>query len=117
MSDERVNETMLLIMQRVPNIRVFRQNVAKLPDRTGRWIQFGVPGMADIGGIAGPEGWRVEIEMKPTERKAHQSKKTVERQRRWRAMIDGLGGIYILARGENDAVDQLIAALEERRCG
>lgn len=110
---EQVNSTMLMIMERVPDVRVFRQNVAKLPDRTGRWIQFGVPGMADIGGIAGPGGWRIEIEMKKG--KGHRNKKTIERQKNWRKMIESLGGIYIIAVSPSHAVEQLLAALEERR--
>lgn len=70
--------------------------------------------MADIGGIAGPGGWRLEIEMKK-EGAAHRNKKVIERQDNWRKMIESLGGIYIKATSEHDAVEQLLDALKERR--
>jgi len=115
-SDERISETLLLISSALPQVRVWRQNVAKLPNLQGRWVQFGIPGMADIGGIAGPGGWRIEIEMK-RERGAHKDKRTNERQANWRRMIERFGGIYIKATNERDALAQLEVALKERTDG
>jgi hypothetical protein len=71
--------------------------------------------MADIGGIAGPGGWRVEIEMKREGGKKHRDKMVIDRQTRWREMIESLGGIYIQATNEIEAVEKLKAALKERR--
>ena len=115
MADERVNETLLLIAAELPNVRAWPQKVRKMPDpHTKGWVQFGVPGMADISGVAGPGGWRIEIEMKNLKGE-HRNKKTIERQKNWRRMIESLGGIYIKAAGERDAVEQLKAVLEEKR--
>lgn len=70
--------------------------------------------MADITGIVGPEGWRLEIEMK-REGRDHRDKKVIERQKNWRRMIEAHGGIYILAHNEFDAVAQLRETLKARR--
>lgn len=113
MSESGITKQTLLALSQLDGVRVWRQNVAKLPDLTGQWIQFGIPGMADVGGIAAPGGWRLEIELKKG--KGHRNRKVIERQKRWRAMIERHGGIYLLARNAQDAVEQLKAVLAERR--
>lgn len=70
--------------------------------------------MADISGAISPEGWRVEIEMKP-ERGAHRNKKTLLAQKRWGIMIKKCGAIYITAVSEFDACEQLEDELLRRR--
>lgn len=113
MSDERINETLLLITQKVEGVRVWPQKVRTIKTEHGEWFRVGIKGMADISGIALP-GIRLEIEMKNL-KGDHRNKETIEAQKKWGRMIRSLGGIYIKASGEMDAVAQLKAALKERR--
>jgi hypothetical protein len=63
-------------------------------------VRFGVPGQADISGIL-VGGRRLEIEVKgPTGRMSDQ-------QRKFRAMIECFGGLYILARSVDDVTQAL----------
>lgn len=102
----------LLALSKIEGVRVWRQNVAKLPDLTGRWVQFGIPGMADISGI-GPGGVRLEIEMKSG--KGHRDKRVIARQEAWQRMIVKHGGIYVRAFSVEEAETRLLEAIEERR--
>lgn len=74
-------------------------------------VHSGVPGMADLNGIIkiGPYGVRIEVEIKTG--KARQSTK----QRAYQRMIESLGGIYIVARSEEQAVKELREKIEEKR--
>lgn len=65
-----------------------------------RYISFGLKGAADLTGIL-CDGTRLEIEVKSGA--ATQS----EEQKNFQKMIEKYGGIYILARSEDDAVNQL----------
>lgn len=95
----------------IPGLRLFRQNVGLaysrdeveklLAGRSARPVQYGVAGMADLGGIAGPSGRRVEVECKVGTGRQNPN------QKKWQAMIEGQGGVYILAR----SVDQVVAEL------
>ncbi len=69
----------------------------------------GIKGQADINGImkVGPTGIRLEIEIKTGD--AVQSKE----QKNWQKMITNLGGIYIVARCEKQAVKDLLEARHE----
>lgn len=115
MSESGIVKQALVALARVVGIRMWPQKVRKLPDpmTENAWIQFGVPGMADTSGIAGPEGWRVEIEFKKG--KGHRNKTTIERQRKWRAMILKHGGICLQANTAVDAVKLLSFELKRRR--
>lgn len=78
----------------------YRRNTGAARDaRTGRLVRFGLPGMADIGGIY--RGRAVEIEVKTEKGKQSQP------QRNWQAAVERAGGIYILARSVNDVMDVL----------
>jgi hypothetical protein len=79
----------------LPRCYFWRQNtgVAKAGDRS---IRFGVPGQADITGVA--NGRRVEIEVKsPTGRQRPD-------QKAFQSRITDAGGIYIVARSLDDAL-------------
>lgn len=65
--------------------------------------------MADLGGIAGPTGTRVEIECKAG------AGRQSEAQRNYERMIKKHGGIYILARSAEQAKSDLEAELSLRR--
>jgi hypothetical protein len=100
-----VNETsiqaaiMIAVQQAYPAAVVFRRNVGKARDPSGRVIRFGLPGQADIGAII--DGRPVEIEVKTA------SGRQSQEQRNWQAAVERAGGIYILARSPDDALTQL----------
>lgn len=86
-------------------IRIWQQNTGAA--KRGRaFIRFGVPGQADISGITA-DGRRVEIECKTGEGKRKKE------QVRWGKMIEGMNGVYVLAR----SLEDVRSALEcEPRC-
>lgn len=96
-------------------MRVWRNNRVKTMaiGRGGqpRMISAGVDGQADISGIlavptpGGLIGIRLEIEVKAGKDKQSDAQKNFQR------MIEGFGGIYILARG----VDSALADIENAR--
>lgn len=99
-------KNILFSLGRIKEIRVWRQNSGKLPNEQGRMVQFGTPGAADITGIL-PDGRRLEIEVKtPTGRQS-------EQQKRYQDMIERFGGVYILARSVDDAVNAVRRLIEE----
>lgn len=77
-------------------LRIWRANVLVARDHTGRVVRAGIKGQADISGIRLPGGQRVEIECKAGRRGQ------TDDQRRWQAMIEKHGGLYILARHVDD---------------
>lgn len=103
------NET--AIMQRIllalgahPACRIWRMNTGALPDQHGRLIRFGVPGMADIIGLLRPSGRFLAIEVKtPTGRQS-------EQQRSFQRMVEAAGGLYVLARSVEEAVQAVTRA-------
>jgi len=74
----------------------------------GRYIAFGVKGAADLTGIL-RDGTRLEIEVKTG--KARQTPHQVEYQR----MIEGMGGIYLVARSGTDLIEALGNICKQRR--
>ena len=85
-----------------PRLRAWRQNtgVAQFGDRA---VRFGVPGCADILGLIAPSGRMLAIEVKS------ESGKQSDAQKRFQGMIQGFGGLYVLARSLED-VDRALAA-------
>jgi len=93
-------EIMLAIQRRWPQAVIYRRNVGKARDpRSGRVIQFGIAGQADIGVII--DGRAVEVECKSET--GRQSKE----QRRWQTVVERAGGAYLLARSADAAVSEI----------
>lgn len=96
---------LIQIPQRFPNIRVWRNNrIDAVVLRRGgskQKVSAGVDGQADLSGIVGPLGRRLEIEVKACKDRMRDSQKGFAR------MITDLGGIYIVARD----VAECLAAL------
>lgn len=67
----------------------------------GRLVKFGLEGQGDLSGIL-KGGRRLEIECKTATGKQR------EAQTRFQRMIEGLGGLYILARSVGDIDERLI---------
>ena len=78
-----------------PDIRLWKQATGAARTKTGAVLKFGIKGQADISGIT-DTGQRIEIECKTG--KGRLSKE----QKRWRAMIEKFGGVYVLARSVED---------------
>jgi hypothetical protein len=122
-SNELTNTLLLEIPKRFPQCRVWRANSATaFPlDRAkaalryllqnnikaaieclrSRPIRFGVPGQADISGVAGPAGRRLEIEVKVG------TDKLRPEQVAFRKMCLDRGAVYIEARDVETALKEL----------
>jgi len=88
---------LLGIGREFPAIRAWRSNTGAFKDAFGQFIRFGLPGSADISGIIGPGGTRLEIECKNANGKQSECQKAFEK------MIASAGGVYILARSWEEA--------------
>ena len=100
---------LIRIPEQFPNVRVWRSNV--LVARAGdRIVRAGLTGQADISGIGGPRGVRLEIEVKAGKDRISPA------QENFCAMIRRHGGIYILARDIEQALVELKTQMEARGC-
>lgn len=92
-------------------IRVWRNNRVKTMaiGRGGkpRMISAGVDGQADISGIIGPFGRRVEIEVKAGRDPLSDAQKA------FRSMIIRLGGVHVVARDVDGALEDLALQLQK----
>jgi hypothetical protein len=103
-SETEIMQQILLALGAHPACRIWRMNTGALPDQHGRLIRFGVPGMADIIGLLRPSGRFLAIEVKTlTGRQSDQ-------QRAFQRMVEAAGGIYILARSVDEAVEAVLRA-------
>lgn len=104
-SANQMTTTLLVeIPKRFPQVRVWRQNSGALKDATGRVVRYGIVGGGDVSGIAGPNGRRIEIEVKAGKDKMS------EQQELFGEMIHNAGGVYLVVRD----VDVALEELEER---
>ena len=76
----------------------YRRNTGAMETASG-FVRFGVPGMADIGGII--DGKAIEIEVKSE--RGTQS----EPQKKWQMAVERVGGIYITTRSAKDCLEQV----------
>ncbi len=90
----------LLALGQRNGIRVWKNQtgVAKQGDRV---IAFGLKGSADISGILGPHGQRIELEVKTGNAIQNDSQKAFQK------MILSMGGIYAVCRSVDDALRAL----------
>ncbi len=102
MNSESVTLAEILIaLGRDPRCKVWRNNSGALPDARGRAIRFGLAGSADILGLLRPSGRFLAIEVKA------QNGRQSEAQRNFQRMITESGGVYILARSVQDALNAI----------
>ena len=101
-----LNEILVQI-NRIPGVRAWRQNSGLLMAGSGRMVRAGLPGCGDITGIVTWErgcGHRLELEIKTPG--VTQS----EQQEAFETMVTSRGGIYILARTVDDAINGIHSA-------
>ena len=96
MSEHELQQRILLELGNRSDLRVWRQNTGALINQHGHLVKFGLQGSADILGIIKPHGRFLAIEVK-----APRGKLTAQ-QERFKQMIEGHGGLYILARTLED---------------
>lgn len=115
MSESTYQARLMLALTKIPGVRVHRQNVGSVPVQgASRWFHAGPPvGAADISGIVGPEGWRIEIECKVRGRLRRRE------QIAWAEMMTQLGAVYFLADEKRHTVEQavreVVVLIEARR--
>lgn len=110
--ESSVQGKILFALGSLPELRLWRQNAGLLQVTSARecphcrWViprraVRGAPdGAADLSGIC-HGGRRLEIEVKTSVGKQRDS------QKRWEEMIRQRGGVYLLARSTDDALNQL----------
>lgn len=105
MSESDVMQSILLALGSRPDCRLWRNNTGRLLNpKSGRWVAFGLKGSADILGIL--QGGRfLAIETKTPAGRLRPE------QIAFRRMVEGLGGLYVVARSVDDAVTAVEAAL------
>lgn len=97
----------------IPGVKVWRQNTGAFAmpateRHQRRFLRFSQKGAADISGI-GPEGVRIEIEVK------RQGNKPTPAQWEWLEMIDAGGGIAFCADSLRDCCLALMLAFDKKR--
>jgi hypothetical protein len=100
-----IQRLVLAHVNTIPGVWVHRVNVGKA-QMNGRWVKFGEPGQADISGLMGAGGRRLEIECKK------RTGKQTPDQRKWQKIIEAHGGLYIIARSLYDAMVPVCRALD-----
>jgi len=111
MTEQQIQQEILIALGRRPDCRVWRQNSGTAPSWDGkRVVRFGVPGCADISGLL-IDGRRLEIEVKKAGGK--QSPDQVNFQR----MIERFGGVYMLVYSVAEAVAGVDAAIARKKGG
>ncbi len=105
-SGNELNAAILLAWGAHQQVRLWRANAGQawVPTASGaRPVQMNVPGCADLIGI-GPGGKFLGIETKSATDAMRES------QKNFRAMVERLGGIYIVARCVED-VDRVLGGM------
>lgn len=103
-----LNAAILLRWGAHPQVRLWRANAGqawvKTADGGMRPVEMNVKGCSDLLGLLGPHGRLLGIETKSAGDRLRES------QIAFRAMVERLGGLYIVARSVED-VDRVLGAL------
>src|SRR5882672_4792967 len=121
-TETALTREIMVALNRLPGVRVFRNNTGALPDRTGRIVYYGLgTGSPDLVGwkvmslakaVGGVAVWYDQavflgIEVKvPGKMKAHPE--ILENQDTWRDMIQNAGGLYFRVTSVGDAIAALV---------
>jgi len=91
-----MKEILVALWREFPDGLWYRRNVGSA--RAGdRFVRFGMAGQADIPGIL--DGRAIEVEVKPDTGRQSQD------QKHWQAAVERAGGVYLLVRSVDDAID------------
>lgn len=102
MTEKEIQTEILLTFGSLSCIRIWRSAVGVgTPQHSSRPIQFGLAGQCDISGIISPSGRRLEIEVKA------ENGRLAERQKLFGAMIERMGGVWIVAKSVQDVYREL----------
>jgi hypothetical protein len=93
-----------------PDVRIWRANTGAAQMANGQFVRFGIPGQADLSGIT-DDGRRLEIEVKSATGRLRPD------QIAFGTMIRKFGGIYIVARSVDEAVQKLNSAIRRESTG
>lgn len=101
LAKQLTSDLLIEIPKRFPGCRVWRANVAAVRTSNGGFMRAGVPGQADLSGVADGSGRRIEIEIKIG------PDRMSPKQIAWRDMILKAGGIHVVARELERALQDL----------
>jgi len=99
MSETEIMRDILIAVSALPETMIWRNNTGQGTAQGGRVIRFGLPGSPDILGVC--RGRSIGIEVKTA--KGRQS----QQQRRFQRAFEAAGGVYVVARSVEEAVDAL----------
>ena len=106
-TEKSIQNAILVTLSAQPDVLVWRQNVGLgnmlNGDGSTHKVKYGVPGMADIGGIC--SGVAIQLEVKTA------TGKQTEKQVKWQKAVERAGGVYAVCRSAADAE----AAIQEAR--
>jgi hypothetical protein len=97
--EARLQALILARLGLLPDVHVWRMNTGVAHRPGGGAVRFGAVGQADITGLVGPHGRRLEIEIKSAT-----GRQTPE-QRAFGERITRLGGLYLVCRSLEDALN------------
>lgn len=109
MSEAALVRAIMQALNHLPGVRVWRQNTGafqKTYKGKTHYVRYGTPGAADITGLVGPSGRRLEIEVK-----ANEKLKPTAKQVAYGEMIKNAGGIWFWTW----AIDDCLRKLQETR--
>lgn len=95
MAERDIQRAIQLRFGALPWLRLWRINVGMGKTLGGQMMRFGIPGMADLTGLVAC-GRRIEVEVKGPDGRQSAEQKT------WQRVVEGLGGLYCLARSTDD---------------
>lgn len=87
-----------------PLVVIWRQQVGTFMGPSGHPVKVGLEGQADLGGVLA-NGRLLQIEVKA------ENGRLSEAQERWGAMVQKMGGLWIVARSADEAVRAVRGAL------
>lgn len=109
MTEQQIQQAILATLGALPDVRLWRQNsgmavpLEALRRGEDRPVRYGVNGCGDLSGVLQVSGLGIRLEVEVKAATGRQS----DDQKRFQAMIERFGGIYILARSVEEALEQL----------
>jgi len=96
--EAKLQEITLAHVNKIPGVEVWRMNTGGAYDASGRYVQYGETGQADLAGCIAPMGRRLEIELKA--KRGRMRKAQIE----YRERLVRLGALYVVARSLRDSM-------------